>query len=333
MRTYYRPILQTGAIRPPGAQVLAGGWCWWTEALRLSRGEKPQVLPASDVPAAWLARLAAPRARIGKLSLEAPVLMGILNVTPDSFSDGGRYDVPEEALAHARQMAKAGAHLIDVGGESTRPGAALVDEAEEIARVVPVIEGIRGEGLAEVSIDTRKAAVGRRAVAAGAGLINDVSGFTFDPDLAQVAIESTLPVCVMHTQGTPETMQSDPRYGDVLLDVYDWLEARITDLVAAGIPRARILADPGIGFGKTFDHNLTLLRHISLFHGLGVGLLLGVSRKGFIGHVASEPDAMKRGPGSIAVALSALGQGVQVIRAHDVAEHAQAIALWRACMA
>ena len=331
MTDYFRPLLQTGAVRPADAMLVAGGWSWCSHAEHLTRAGSSEIVPITDLPDDIRRRLSAPRPDIAGLPMTRPSLMGILNVTPDSFSDGGLHDNAEAALRHAQRMVADGADIIDVGGESTRPGAAEIAPETEIARTRPAIAAMRAAGLgAAISIDTRKAAV---AEASGADLINDVSGFTFDAGLADFAAASGLPVCIMHSQGDPETMQNDPRYDHVLLDVYDWLSARITALEAKGIPRTRMLVDPGIGFGKTFDHNLDLLQRISLFHGLGTALLLGVSRKGFIGRIGNAPEAHKRAPGSIAVALAAIGQGVQVIRAHDVAEHAQALALWQACMA
>ena len=231
-------------------------------------------------------------------------------------------------------MQEAGVDLLDVGGESTRPGADTVPETEEIARVVPIVKGLRGAGVRSlISVDTRKAAVAQAAISAGAGLINDVSGFTYDPALTPLAAEHALPVCVMHALGDPATMQQDPRYDDVLLDVYDFLHRQIQTLEQAGIARRRIIADPGIGFGKTLTHNLTLLARLSLFHSLGVPILLGASRKRFIGTISKTEQADTRMPGSLGVALAALSHGVQVLRVHDVPQTVQAIALWRAAMA
>jgi dihydropteroate synthase len=219
---------------------------------------------------------------------------------------------------------------LDIGGESTRPGAAEVPVADEIARTAPVIAALRAGGIkTAISIDTRKAAVAEAALAAGASIVNDVSAFGFDPRLKAVTAQSGAPVCLMHAQGAPQTMQDDPRYGDVLLDVYDFLAARLAEAEAAGIPRARIMVDPGIGFGKTLAHNLTLIRGLSLFHSLGCPILLGVSRKKFIGTVGAESDATRRTPGSVAVALAGVAQGAQVLRVHDVWETRQALALWR----
>ncbi|SEK66918.1 dihydropteroate synthase [Roseovarius nanhaiticus] len=328
-RSYYRPIAQTDPCRPEGARTLAGGWAWFDRAEHLTR-EGSSLVAADDIPADILERLTAPRAAMAGLEFSAPCLMGILNVTPDSFSDGGKFIAPDAALAQAQAMADAGAHMIDVGGESTRPGALPVAEADEIARTAPVIAAIRGHSDLPISIDTRKTAVAQAAIGAGANLINDVSGFTFDPALAPYCAEAGLPVCVMHAQGDPQTMQHAPRYDDVTLDVYDFLEARIDALVAEGVARAQIIVDPGIGFGKTQAHNLTLLSRLSIFHGLGCPILLGASRKKFIGTIGGTPDAADRMPGSVAVALAGIAQGVQIIRAHDVDATRAAIALWRA---
>lgn len=330
MAEYFRPLVQYGASRPAGACLLAGGPLWFTHAERLSRDASPRLVAAADIPETALHRLTAPRAPVAGLDMGAPRIMGILNVTPDSFSDGGRHNAPEAAMTAARAMVAAGADMIDVGGESTRPGAALVPEDEEIARTAPVIAALAADKAAPISIDTRKASVARAALDAGADLVNDVAGFTFDPALAPLCAARGTPVCVMHSQGDPDTMQDDPRYGDVLLDVYDFLAAQVAMLETAGIPRDGIIVDPGIGFGKTQEHNLALLRNLSVFHGLGCAILLGVSRKRFIGTIGKEPRADARAPGSIAVGLAGLAQGVQILRVHDVAETAQALRLWRA---
>lgn len=330
-RYYYRPIAQTDPARPAGALPLAGTWAWFTQVEELARGRPPRVIPAGAVPSDVLARLTAPRPPIAGLSLDEPRLMGILNLTPDSFSDGGEFNTPEAAMAQVRRMLDEGADILDLGGESTRPGAAEVPVDQEIARTAPVIDAIRAAGITTpVSIDTRKAAVARAALDAGAQLINDVSAFAFDPALRDLAAETGAPVCLMHAQGLPETMQDNPDYGDVLLDVYDSLETSVAAAVAAGIPRGRILVDPGIGFGKRDPHNLALIGRISLFHGLGCPILLGVSRKASIGRIGSIPDAHDRGAASAAIGLWALGQGVQMLRVHDTQVHRQMIALWRA---
>jgi len=250
--------------------------------------------------------------------------MGIVNATPDSFSDGGSYD----PVHHGQQLVREGADILDIGGESTRPGAAEVPVSEEIERIAPPIRALSGS--APISADTRKAAVAQAAHDAGAAMINDVSGFDFDPALAALVARTQVPVCLMHTQGLPATMQDNPRYGDVLLDVYDALEARIRRAEAAGIPRSRIVVDPGIGFGKTQQHNLAILRRISLYHGLGCAILLGVSRKRFSGTIGGAEAPADRSPGTLAVTLAAVAQGVQVHRVHDVRGLVQGLRLWQA---
>jgi len=310
---------------------LAGGPLWFDRVEVLARNAAPTVIPADQVPPEVLTRLTAPRAPVAGLRMDRVQIMGILNVTPDSFTDGGQFDAPAAALAHARQMQDQGADLIDVGGESTRPGASVVPPDREIARTAPVIAALRGAGLdVPLSIDTRKTVVAQAAVQAGADLVNDVSGFTFDAGLAPFCAGAGLPVCVMHAQGDPQTMQDDPRYDDVVLDVYDFLEARITALEDAGIPRDRIIVDPGIGFGKTQAHNLALLARIGVFHGLGCPILLGASRKKFIATLGQAAQIDARVYGSVAVALAAVAQGVQILRVHDVFATRSALTLWQA---
>jgi dihydropteroate synthase len=329
MNPYWRPVPMTDPSRPSGALPLAGGWCWFDRVERLSRTDPPRVVRLEDVPADVLDRLSAPRLPIAGLSWEAPRIMGILNVTPDSFSDGGLFDAPDSALAQARAMEAQGADLLDLGGESTRPGAREVPPEEEAARVVPVLQAIRRHSGITLSVDTRKAAVAEAALAAGAEIVNDVSALGFDARMGEVAARAP-GLCLMHAQGTPETMQRDPRYEDVLLDVYDALEERVAFAASQGIPRDRILVDPGIGFGKTLQHNVSLLRRLSLYHGLGCAILLGASRKGFIGQLGGATAARDRMPGSVSVALHAARQGVQVLRVHDVGETRQALSLQEA---
>jgi dihydropteroate synthase len=259
---------------------------------------------------------------------EGVSVMGIVNATPDSFSDGGDHLDPAAAVTHAEAMIRAGVNIVDIGGESTRPGAEPVPVEEEIHRVVPVIAGIRA--LAEamgvtISVDTRNARTMQAAFDAGATMINDVSALTHDPDAVAVAAKATGPVVLMHMLGEPRTMQRAAAYDDVVLDVYDALEARIAMATAAGIDKARIIADPGIGFGKTVEHNLALLGRLSLFHGLGVPLLVGVSRKSFIARLSAGEPAGQRLGGSLAAGLVAIGQGAQILRVHDVPQTLQAV--------
>jgi dihydropteroate synthase len=327
---YFRPIAMTDPARPAGAVPLAGGWCWFDRVEVLSRAAPARMIPASDVPGPVLHRLTAPRQAFAGLTMTRPRLMGILNVTPDSFSDGGKFLGAKAAVMQAEVMA-AGAEIIDIGGESTRPGAADVPPEEEIARTLPVIRALRDGGLtAPLSIDTRKAQVAALALQAGAAIVNDVSAFDFDPALGPLVADAKVPVVLMHAQGVPATMQDDPRYGEVLLDVYDALASRLARAEALGIDRAKIALDPGIGFGKTQEHNLALLRGLSLFHGLGCPILVGTSRKRFIGAIGRAEAADARAPGSIATALAGVAQGVQITRIHDVAETRQALRLWQA---
>jgi dihydropteroate synthase len=279
--------------------------------------------------AALLARVTAKRLPFAGLSLDRPILMGIVNVTPDSFSDGGLYDSKEAAIAQAAALAASGAAIVDIGGESTRPGSDAVEAGEEAKRVIPVIKGLAGLP-AVISVDTRKASVARAGAEAGAKILNDVSALTYDPQSLQVAAEAGLSVVLMHAQGEPKTMQDDPRYDDVALEVFDYLAARIAAAVEAGIDPLRIAADPGLGFGKTLAHNLALLAHTSLFHGLGVPLLIGASRKRFIQGLSGGADPRSREPGSHAAAVAAAGQGAQILRVHDVEGTRQALGVWRA---
>ena len=276
-----------------------------------------------------LAALAAAPAWPAGLPERRPLIMGVLNVTPDSFSDGGRFLAPAAAIAEGRAQLAAGADIVDVGGESTRPGALPVAAEDEIARVEAVVAALAADG-ALVSIDTRKAAVMQRAVAAGARMINDVTALRHDPDSLRVAGESGLPVVLMHSRGEPATMQQRPSYECAPLDVFDHLAARIAAWTAAGFPRERLLIDPGIGFGKSLAHNLEILSQLGLVLGLGVPLLLGVSRKSFIARLAGETPAPERLPGSLAAALAGVAQGVVVVRVHDVAATRQALQVWQA---
>jgi dihydropteroate synthase len=331
MTPRYRPIPESGGPRPPGARALAGGPLWFAQVAEHRRGAPPRLTPASALPPVIARRLTEPRAPVCGLALDRPRIMGVLNVTPDSFSDGGAHLALAAAISHAHALAAEGADLLDVGGESTRPGADPVPLDEEARRVVPVIAALRAEGFPlPISIDTRNAAVARAAFDAGADLLNDVSALAHDPASLALAAASGHPVCLMHAQGDPRTMQDAPAYDDVLLDVLDFLEARVAAAEAAGIPRSRILVDPGIGFGKTVAHNLALVRGLALLHDLGCPILFGASRKRFIGTLADAPVPADRTPGSLAVALEALRRGAQVVRVHDVKETRQALDLWQA---
>jgi dihydropteroate synthase len=342
-RTYFRP---TGFIDSPFGHDgkvarLAGGLGWFSavEAIREEEGRiSRELLTVEQVENApvdeeiWQ-RLTAqrPPLAVGQrtLRLDQPQVVGIVNVTPDSFSDGGRHEDPAVAAEAGHAMSAAGAAMVDVGGESTRPGAKPLWEGDELKRVLPVVEQLARAGTA-VSIDTRKAAVMEAALGAGAGLVNDVSALTFDERSAEIVAHAGCPVVLMHHQGTPETMQQSPHYDrPVLLEVYDWLEARIEAAVTAGIERSRIIVDPGIGFGKNVQHNLQLLNGLSLLHGLGCPIMLGASRKRMIGALSGEAAVDQRLAGSLALALKAAEQGVQLLRVHDVPETVQALRIWR----
>ena len=278
-----------------------------------------------------LERLSAPRADFAGLALSGtgarPRIMGVCNVTPDSFSDGGDHADPDAAIAFARALVAAGADIIDVGGESTRPGADPVSADAECARVLPVVSALADEGVL-VSIDTRKTAVMQAAVEAGARIVNDVGALADDGAVEAIA-RSDASVVLMHMRGTPETMQDDPSYGDVVGDVYAMLAGRVALCRGAGIPAARIAVDPGFGFGKTVAHNEALLRDLTVFHGLGCALAVGLSRKSFIGVWTGETDPKARVTGSVAAALAAVARGAQIVRVHDVDETRRALDVWR----
>nr|WP_298171227.1 dihydropteroate synthase [uncultured Pseudomonas sp.] len=252
------------------------------------------------------------------LDLTHPQVMGILNITPDSFSDGGRYAQRDAALRHAEAMWRAGASLIDVGGESTRPGARAVSAVEELERVAPVVEAIAGELDVIISVDTSTPAVMREVARLGAGLINDVRSLQREGALAAAA-DSGLPVCLMHMRGEPTTMQQDPRYADILSEVRGFLVERMAACATAGIAAERLILDPGFGFAKTLEHNLRLFKHLESLHELGRPLLVGVSRKSMIGRVLGH-EVGGRLYGSLALAALAIGKGAQILRVHDVAE-------------
>lgn len=330
MTMRFRAIARTGAFGRDldRALPLAGSAHVWFDGIGIVEdGRTVDTIAAPAADAALRARLGGLRPALCGLTLDRPRIMGILNVTPDSFSDGGRHAGVTAALARAREMAEE-SDILDIGGESTRPGALPVPAEEEIARVAPAIRAIRDAGLTiPISIDTRKAAVASAALDAGADMVNDVSAMTFDPAMAGLVAERGVPVCLMHAQGDPQTMQDDPRYDDVVWDVAAWLEAAVARAEAAGIRRDRIVIDPGIGFGKTLQHNVSILRDLTLYHDLGLPVLLGASRKRFVGTIGGAAAAPDRMPGSVAVALHGAAMGVQILRVHDTRETRQALNL------
>ena len=271
-----------------------------------------------------------PRGTFASLDLNRALVMGIVNVTPDSFSDGGEHDEEQSAIDHGLELSAQGADILDIGGESTRPGSHEVLLDDERHRILPVISALSKNHV--VSVDTRKSELMREAAQAGAKIINDVSALGFDPASLDVVAKDQLPVVLMHAQGEPRTMQLAPKYDDVVLDVYDWLAARIALVVAAGVPKSRICVDPGIGFGKTLQHNLALLQQLTLFHGLGVGLLVGLSRKNMVGVLTGEKVAAQRGAGSVGGALQAAMMGVHILRVHDVKETVDALAVFNGAL-
>jgi len=334
------------AVKAGQALKLAGGPLAFSHLALIERDAKTRRSQAFSLPEfeRWLAGqpvalrralqgklnpLTAARPRFAGLSMDRPRIMGVINVTPDSFSDGGRFLDAGLAIAHGQALIEAGAAILDIGGESTRPGAEPVSPEEEIRRVVPVIEALQKTGIA-ISIDTRHARVMAAAVAAGAKIINDVTALTGDPDSLRVAARSGAGVVLMHMQGEPRTMQANPRYREAALDLYDYFAQRLDAAEAAGLSRRRIAIDPGIGFGKAIAHNQDILNRLALLQGLGCPILLGVSRKSFIAKLSRGEDSGHRLPGSLAAALWGLRAGVQMIRAHDVAETAQALAVWQA---
>jgi dihydropteroate synthase len=247
-------------------------------------------------------------------------IMGILNVTPDSFSDGGLFNNPEAAIEQARYLVNAGADILDIGGQSTRPGAVDISLEEELNRVVPVIESIRQELSIPISVDTTKAAVAEAAVAAGADMINDISGATFDSDMLPTVAELGVPIVLMHMRGTPQTMQKMTDYEDLIGEIYEFLQNRIEAAIASNIPLHNILIDPGIGFAKNYDQNLEILRRLPEFRGLNCPILVGVSRKSFIGHILNQPDPKERVWGTAGACASAIAGDCDILRVHDVKE-------------
>jgi dihydropteroate synthase len=258
-----------------------------------------------------------------------PHVMGIINVTPDSFSDGGKFFNPDKAIENGLQLVQEGATILDIGGESTRPGAEVIDVEEEIRRVVPVIKGLAGK-VSWISIDTRNAKTMEAAIAAGANAINDISALSHDKNSMDVAAEANVPVFLMHMQGTPRTMQKNPSYNNVVEDIFQYLQQRIKVCETRRIETKMLICDPGLGFGKTLEHNLAILRNIKRFHDLGVPIMLGASRKSFLGKLAETDSPEARISGSIAAALWGLSQGVQIYRVHDVKATVDAFKIWSA---
>jgi len=352
-RLYLRPIAFADSPQSEHGEAvrLAGAMVWASRfALIVREGERVTArerIAASDM-AQTLAALPDDLAAQGEaqwaalrkvhaplvlgartIRLDQPQVMGILNVTPDSFSDGGQFlDDPQAAASHAADMLEAGAAIIDVGGESTRPGAAAVWDGDELKRVIPTVERLVAMGAA-ISVDTRRPAVMEAALGAGAHLINDVSALRYDPRSLELAASSGAPVVLMHAPGSGDDLHAEARYGDVVLDVFDWLANRRDAALAAGVAADRIILDPGIGFGKSLASNLALMNALPLFHALGQPLMVGASRKRMIGALSNEAAAHRRLGGSLTLAIRALDAGVHLLRVHDVFETVQAVRVWR----
>ncbi len=342
---HLRPVqfVDTPVGRDGEVARLAGGMLWFAAYEVIEKGAR-RTVPITDFERTLgqdpqAARLhaaitaARPPLALGErvLRFDQPHVVGILNVTPDSFSDGGQlHDDPVAAAEAGFDMAAKGASIIDLGGESTRPGAAPVWEGDEIKRVVPVVEGLERSG-AIVSVDTRKAAVMEAALAAGAHIVNDVSALLWDDRALELVAKAGCPVVLMHSPDPAKGPHGGAGYNDVLVDVFDWLEARIAAVVAAGVDRAKIIVDPGIGFGKSLADNLALLNGLAMLHGLGCPIMLGASRKRMIGALSGEAPVGERLGGSITLAMKGADMGAQLLRVHDVAETVQAIRVWRGC--
>jgi dihydropteroate synthase len=264
---------------------------------------------------------------------ERTYLMGVLNVTPDSFSDGGEFYAPAAAIAQAQRLVEAGADIIDIGGQSTRPGAEQIAVEEELKRVLPVVEAVRSLLSVPISVDATRASVAQRAVAAGADMVNDISGGTFDPDMLPTVAQLGVPIALMHIRGTPQTMQKLTKYQDLIGEIYEFLERQMAAALSAGIERSHLIVDPGIGFAKTGEQNLEILRQLPSFRSLGVPILVGVSRKSFIGRILNRPDPKERVWGTAAACCGAIAGSADILRVHDVLEMRDvcrvADAIWR----
>jgi dihydropteroate synthase len=336
MKTYFRPLglvygADARALIVAGRAGALGGMAHigFTLIEVIERSGTHSVVAYGDVKHQDVVKnICVPRPAFGGIGMDATRIMGIVNVTPDSFSDGGRLSDDAAAIVHGKMLVDQGADYLDVGGESTRPGSDEVSIEEELRRVSPVIAGLAKQAV--VSADTRNAVVMAAALEQGAVIINDVSALGHDAASAGVVAKAKCPVVLMHAQGAPKTMQLNPKYDDVLLDVYDGLEARVVAAEVAGIERRNICVDPGIGFGKTFAQNLQLMAGLSLFHGLGLPLLVGLSRKGFVGAVTGEMPASARVSGSVGGATAAAAQGCHILRVHDVKETRAALLMYMA---
>lgn len=308
---------------------IQGGTTVFNSFRVIQRNKKPRVISTSEVKEEFLDRFTSKPISMLGLSFETPAVMGILNVTPDSFYDGEKFFTEKQFVEKGLHLLKIGCTVLDIGGESTRPGAKEVPSTIEIERIIGVIEKIKNSvPSAIISVDTRKSMVAEKALQAGATIVNDISAGSFDKEMFEVVAKHRAGICLMHSRGIPENMQNMPYYDDILLDIYDYFEEKIAEAQSKGIPREKIVIDPGIGFGKKLHHNLEIINKISLFLGLGLPVMIGVSRKSFIGEIISKRDPSERLTGSVVAMLASLNRGVNIVRVHDVKEAADAIKVW-----
>ena len=308
---------------------IQGGTTAFNSFRVIQRNKKPRVISTSEVKEEFLDRFTSKPISMLGLSFETPAVMGILNVTPDSFYDGEKFFTEKQFVEKGLHLLKIGCTVLDIGGESTRPGAKEVSSTIEIERIMGVIKKIKKSvPSAIISVDTRKSIVAEKALEAGASMVNDISAGSFDKEMFEVVAKHRAGICLMHSQGLPENMQNKPHYDEILLDIYDYFEEKITEAQSKGIPREKIVIDPGLGFGKKLHHNLEIINKISLFLGLGLPVMIGISRKSFIGEIISEREPSERLIGSVAAMLTTLNRGVNIVRVHDVKEAADAIKVW-----
>ena len=328
---YFFPEINYGRSGFEKFHTIFGGTTVFNSFRVIQRNKKPRVISTYDVKEEFLNRFTSKPISMLGLSFETPAIMGILNVTPDSFYDGEKFFTEKQFVKKGLHLLNIGCTVLDVGGESTRPGAKEVSSTIERERVMGVIKKIKNSvSSAIISVDTRKSMVADKALQAGASIVNDISAGSFDKKMFEVVAKHGAGICLMHSQGLPENMQNKPYYDDILLDLYDYFEERIEVAQSKGIPREKIVIDPGIGFGKKLHHNLEIINKISLFLGLGLPVMIGVSRKSFIGEIISERDPSERLTGSVVAMLATLNRGVNIVRVHDVKEATDAIKVWNA---
>ena len=327
---YFFPEINYSRCRFEKFHTIYGGTTVFNSFRVIQRNKKPRLISTSEVKEEFLNRFTLKPISMLGLSFDAPAIMGILNVTPDSFYDGEKFFTENQFVEKGLQLLKIGCAVLDVGGESTRPGAKEVSSTIEIERIIGVIKKIKNSvPSAVISVDTRKSMVAEKALEAGASMVNDISAGSFDKEMFEVVAKHKAGICLMHSQGLPENMQKKPHYEEILLDLYDYFEEKIAEAQSKGIPREKIVIDPGIGFGKKLHHNLEIISKISLFLGLGLPVMVGLSRKSFIGEIISEREPSERLIGSVSAMLTTLNRGVNIVRVHDVKEAADAIKVWK----